>query len=212
MVPKSTDSRPTLVFAIAGSLRAASWNTMLVQRAAALVPETVVFDIFDELGTIPHFNQDTEGDLTPPEVPALRDRIERADAVLVATPEYNSAMPGVLKNALDWASRPPGESVLADKPAAVIGASPGRFGAQRAQAGVRRVLAAIGAEVLEDELPLARAHEAFDEQGAIKDAEIEASLAALVDKLVATARAPVPGEPADLAVYSVECQRLANAT
>ena len=102
----------------------------------------------DGLGDLPHFSQELEGERTPASVEALRRRIAAADALLIATPEYNSAMPGVLKNGLDWASRPSGESVLAAKPAAVLGASPGRFGAVRAQADVRTVLTAIGAEVL----------------------------------------------------------------
>jgi chromate reductase len=197
------------VLGIVGSLRRDSLNGLLVSRAEALVGEGVAFDTFAELGSIPHFNEDTEGELTPPAVGELRERIGRAGAIVIATPEYNSAMPGALKNALDWASRPPGESILADKPAAVIGASPGRFGAQRAQADVRRVLTAIGAEVLEDELPVARAHEAFDEHGALRDEELDRRLAALLSSLVELAGVPVTEEQAALAAYSLACQRLA---
>lgn len=198
------------VLGIVGSLRRRSLNRVLLGRAEALAPDGVAFDIFDELGAIPHFNQDSEGDLTPPIVDDLRARIQGANAVLVATPEYNGSMPGVLKNALDWASRPPGESALADKPAAAIGASPGRFGAQRAQADVRRVLTAIGAEVLDQELPVSRAHEVIDERG-ILDEDVERRLAAVVASLVELAGAPVPAELADSAAYSLECQRLGVA-
>ena len=196
---------------ISGSLRQASFNWLLLRRAEALAPDGVAFDIFADLGAIPHFNQDCEGELTPPVVHDLRARIGRADAVLVATPEYNSSMPGVLKNALDWVSRPPGGSVLADKPAAAVGASPGRFGAQRAQADVRKVLTAIGAEVLDQELPVARAHEAFDKRGKILDAAVEQQLAAFVASLVELAGVPVPAKPTDAAAYSLECQRLTVA-
>jgi len=199
------------VLGIVGSLRRASLNRLLLRRAVALAPEGVAFDIFAELGAIPHFSQDSEGNLTPPVVHDLRARIDRADGVLVATPEYNGSMPGVLKNAIDWASRPPGESVLADKPAAAVGASPGRFGAQRAQADVRKVLTATGAEVLDQELPVARAHEVIDERGEILDEQVERRLAALVASLVELAGMPVPGKLADSGAYSLECQRLAVA-
>ena len=199
------------VFGMVGSLRRASFNSMLMRRAEALAPDGVAFDIFADLGALPHFSQDREGDLTPPEVLDLTARLGNADAILVATPEYNSAMPGVLKNALDWASRPPGRSVLAGKPAAAIGASPGRFGAQRAQAEVRKVLTAIGANVLDHELPVPRAHEVFDEHGRILDEEQERRLAALVASLVELARTQVLGEPTDSAAYSLECQRRAVA-
>ena len=122
--------------------------------------------------------------------------------------EYNSAMPGVLKNALDWASRPPGESVLAGKAAAAIGASPGRFGAQRAQADVRRVLDAIGADVLDHELPVPRAYEAFGERGELLDPELDAGLASLVAAL-AERGGHAPAAESLEASYSRECQRLA---
>ena len=137
------------VLAIPGSLRGDSFNARLLHRLVELAPPELVFidHFLDGLGDLPHFSQELEGERTPASVEALRRRIAAADALLIATPEYNSAMPGVLKNGLDWASRPSGESVLAAKPAAVLGASPGRFGAVRAQADVRTVLTAIGAEV-----------------------------------------------------------------
>jgi chromate reductase len=199
------------VLGIPGSLRGDSFNLRLIEHAAALAPEGVSFEVFDQLGAIPHFNQDLEGERTPAAVLNLRSRIEAAGAVFVATPEYNSSIPGVLKNALDWASRPPGESVLADKPAAVVGASPGRYGAIRAQAEARKVLAAIGAEVLEQELAVPRAHEVLTAPGAIADAGIERDLAAMVTALVGLAGVPAPVAHDEAADYSLECQRLAEA-
>ena len=199
------------VLGIPGSLRGDSLNLRLIERAAALAPAGVSFEIFGELGAIPHFNQDLEGERTPSAVLDLRGRIEAAGAIFVATPEYNSSIPGVLKNALDWASRPPGESVLADKPAAVVGASPGRYGAVRAQAEARKVLGAIGAEVLEQELAVPRAHEVLAAPGALADAEIERDLAALVGALTGLAGVPAPAGLSETAAYSRECQRLAPA-
>jgi chromate reductase len=195
------------IFGISGSFRGTSFNSMLMRRAVALAPEDIEFDLFADIGEIPHFSQDREGEMTPAVVDDFRARIEAADAILVATPEYNGSMPGVLKNALDWASRPAGESVLAGKPAAVLGASPGRFGASRAQADVRKVLTAIGAEVVDQELPIARAQEVFDEQGAVIDEGSESGIAAHVALLVEFAGGPTPGEPKELATYSLECQR-----
>ncbi len=194
------------VFGIAGSLRGRSFNRLLLRCAEALAPANVAFDIFDGLGEVPPFNQDAEGEVTPAVVD-LRDRISRADAVLVATPEYNSSLPGVLKNALDWASRPPGNSVLAEKPVAVIGASPGRFGAVRAQADARKVLTAIGANVLDAELPVARAHEKFDEGQNLVDDTVRRELQALLTSLLDLVVAPAPAELAESAAYSQECQR-----
>ena len=114
---------------------------------------------------------------------ALREAIAGADAILIATPEYNSSIPGQLKNAIDWASRPRSASAWRDKPVAVIGASTGMFGAVWAQAEVRKAVAAAGARVLDDELPLGRAADGFDPAGRLADAEIEATLAELLDAL-----------------------------
>jgi chromate reductase len=198
-------STPFTVLGIAGSLRRDSYNRSLVDHAAECAPEGVVFDVYDGLGVMPYFNEDLERDDLPPAVLDLRDRIEAADALLVVTPEYNSAMPGVLKNALDWASRPPGESALAGKPAAVMGASPGRFGAVRAQKAARMVLTAIGADVLDMELPVARVADIFSENRTVIDAEVATRIAELVGALVESADGPTPA-PADLAAYSRACQ------
>ena len=123
--------------------------------------------MWDGLAAIPPYNEDDDtADRRRRAVRELREAIADADALLIATPEYNSSIPGQLKNALDWASRPHGEAALKNKPVAVVGASAGMFGAVWAQAELRKVLAASGARVLDAELPVGRAHEAFDGDGA----------------------------------------------
>lgn len=204
---------PHVLLGISGSLRRDSFNTRLLARAGSQAPNGIRFETFDQLGELAHFSQDLENN-TPTMVSALRAAIESADMLLVASPEYNSAMPGVLKNALDWASRPAGRSVLADKPAAVLGASPGRFGAVRAQAEVRKVLSAIGADVLDSEFPLARAHQAFDSEGRLRDSDLDAALAEFVATLARHAGLPAgtgrPQHVSDSAAYSRECQHVAS--
>jgi chromate reductase len=125
-----------------------------------------------------------------------RAAINDADALLFATPEYNSSIPGHLKNALDWASRPVAEAALRNKPAAVIGASTGMFGAVWAQAELRKALASAGARVLDRELPVAHAHEAFDCDGALLDQERIAELDEIVAELLGEAALSGAGSPA----------------
>lgn len=143
------------------------------------MPEGVRFDIFAGLPAIPPYSEDTP---EPLEVEELRSNIDAADAVLIATPEYNASIPGQLKNALDWASRPFPDNALRAKPVAVIGASTGLFGAVWAQADLRRVLKTIGAEVLDDELPVGQAHEAFA-GGQLVDGGLRDRLAGIVARL-----------------------------
>ncbi len=204
---------PQVLLGISGSLRRDSFNTRLLARAGSHVPHGIRFETFDQLVELPYFSQDLEED-TPPVVAALRAAIESADVILVASPEYNSAMPGVLKNALDWASRPAGRSVLADKPAGVLGASPGRFGAVRAQAEARKVLVAIGADVLDQEFPLARAHQAFDGEGRLGDRDLDAALSEFVETLVRHAGLPAvavrPQRVSESAEYSRKCQHVGS--
>ena len=152
------------ILGLSGSLRAESHNLRLLRAAAEGLPPGWELEVWDRLPEVPPFNEDDE-DAAPEPVRALNDAIREADAVLVATPEYNASLPGVLKNALDWASRPYDATPLRGKPVAVIGASTGLFGAVWAQAEGRKVLRTIGAHVLEDELPVGIAHEAFDERG-----------------------------------------------
>ena len=203
------ESSPVSVLTISGSLRQRSFNGLLLRAAESVAPPRASFDHYSGLGELPHFSEDIEGELTPAAVHDLRAQISRADCVLVSTPEYNGTMPGALKNALDWASRPTGEGAFKDKPAGAMGASPGRFGAARAQADIRKVLTAIGAETLEAELLVPRVHEKFDDSGALSDEEIRAGLTDFVAALLALTGVPAPPLE-DSAEYSLECQRLAE--
>ncbi|HEY5053368.1 MAG TPA: NAD(P)H-dependent oxidoreductase [Solirubrobacterales bacterium] len=147
------------VLGISGSLRSDSLNSALLRTAAERLPAGAELVEFQGLREIPPYDADAELEGTPAAVRELREAIHEADAVLVATPEYNHSIPGQLKNALDWASRPAGQSALNGKPAATVGASTGIFGAVWAQAELRKVLGAMGGRVVEAELPVAQAHE-----------------------------------------------------
>ncbi|HEY5976442.1 MAG TPA: NADPH-dependent FMN reductase [Solirubrobacterales bacterium] len=147
------------VLGISGSLRRGSFNSALLRAAGERLPGGAELVEFDRLAEIPLYDEDIDVEPAPPAVAALREAMREADAVLIATPEYNHSIPGVLKNALDWASRPAGKSALSGTPAAVIGASTGMFGAVWAQAETRKVLGAMGGRVLEAELPVAHARE-----------------------------------------------------
>jgi chromate reductase, NAD(P)H dehydrogenase (quinone) len=148
------------VLGISGSLRRDSLNSALLRAAAERLPAGVELVAFERLRDIPPYDADAEAaGPTPEAVRELREAIRGADAVLVATPEYNNSIPGQLKNALDWASRPAGQSALTGKPAAAIGASTGMFGAVWAQAEARKVLGAMGGRVVEAELPIGHAQE-----------------------------------------------------
>src|SRR3954452_23109893 len=160
------------VLGISGSLRRDSYNSGLVRAAADLLPSGAELEVFDGLKAIPPYDGDDDVELAPAPVQRLRDAIARADAVLVVTPEYNASIPGVLKNALDWASRPHASNPLRGKPAAVVGASTGMFGAVWAQAETRKVLTTIGARVVDEELPVAEADERFDADGRLDDIEV----------------------------------------
>jgi chromate reductase len=168
---------------ISGSLRRGSHNLALLRAAAAQLPPNAEFEEFRDLGLIPAYNEDLDYD-APEAVNTLRGAIAASDAVIIATPEYNSSIPGALKNALDWASRPFPDNCLRGKPVCVIGASTGLFGAVWAQAELRKILAAIGANVIDQELPIGQAHEAFDGQGRLHDPEFGARLAEIVTALV----------------------------
>lgn len=171
------------ILAVSGSVRRASHNTRLLRAAAQQLPSGVELEVYDGLKQIPVFDEDDEA--TPPAaVEDWREAIKDADAVLFATPEYNSSIPGGLKNAVDWASRPKGEAALLNKPAAVVGASTSMFGALWAQAELRKVLAASGARVLDSELAVATAHEAFDDDDALLDPELADALGSVVEDLV----------------------------
>jgi chromate reductase len=150
------------VLGISGSLRRDSHNTRLLLAARDLLPKEAELELWDGLKAVPPYDEDDDVEPAPAAVADLRDAIACADAVLFATPEYNASVPGQLKNALDWVSRPIATNPLRNKPVAVIGASTSMFGAVWAQAELRKVLAAIGARVVDLDLPLPRAQDVFE--------------------------------------------------
>jgi chromate reductase, NAD(P)H dehydrogenase (quinone) len=186
-LPVRPAPEPTRILAIPGSLRAKSYNRKLLEAARDLAPTDVAVELWNGLKRLPPFDEDDEND-PGAAVLELRDVITHADAVLIATPQYNASLPGQLKNALDWASRPHRSNVLRGKPVAVIGASPSPSGATRAQAEARVVLAAIGAEVLDTELAVARVNEQFDADGGLAAPARRRDLKTLLEQLVPVAR------------------------
>ena len=179
------------LLAISGSLRGASYNTKLLRAAATQLPPGVDLTVLDPevLRAIPAYDEDHEhGALPAPlAVAQLRSAIAAADGVLFATPEYNGSIPGALKNALDWMSRPLATSPLKGKPVAVIGSSRGMFGAVWAQAELRKVLQTIGASVVDRELPVGHSDEQFDERDGLIDEGLRAALDAHLGELIANA-------------------------
>ena len=172
------------ILGISGSLRRDSYNTGLVRTAARLAPGDV--ELWDGLKGIPAYDEDDERNPAPAVV-ELRSALAGADGVLFATPEYNSSIPGQLKNAIDWVSRPLATNPLRNKPVAVVGASTGMFGAVWSQAELRKVLGATGARVLEGELACTHAPARFDDDGRLIDEELQGRLAELVEELVVAA-------------------------
>jgi chromate reductase len=173
------------ILGISGSLRRESHNTSLLAAAAELFPHGVEFELWDGLKAVPPYDQDEDVAEAPEAVANLRDALAGADGVLFATPEYNSSIPGVLKNAVDWASRPIATTPLRNKPVAVVGASTGAFGAVWAQAELRKVLAATGARVVEGEVAVGHAQQKFDADGRLADENLVEQLREVVDALVA---------------------------
>jgi chromate reductase len=190
--PATTPARHVL--AISGSTRAGSFNAQLLRAAAAELPPYVQIVELDPalIKAIPAFDEDDEARAGGDDIPALRmmrHQIAGADAVLFATPEYNASVPGALKNALDWISRPIATNVLRDKPVAVIGASTGLFGAAWAQADLRKILQTIGARVVDRELALPQAHQQFDDLGSLLEADLREQLVERIDELLVAASA-----------------------
>ncbi len=173
------------VLGISGSLRRDSYNRRLLLEAAELLPAAASFEVLEGLKAVPPFDQDDDIGEGPEEVASLRRQVAAADALLIATPEYNSSAPGQLKNAIDWLSRPVGGGVLLGKPVAVIGASTGAFGAVWGQADVRKSLARAGARVVEGEVAVPYAHRRLEEAGRLLDDDLEQRLGALLDQLAA---------------------------
>ena len=172
----------TRILGISGSLRRDSHNTNLLRAAAEAAGPDVELELYDSLKEIPPYDEDDDVHPRWESVARLNAAIENADAVLFATPEYNASIPGQLKNAIDWISRPVATNALRNKPVAVVGASTGAFGAVWAQAELRKVLAALGARVLDVELPVPHAHTRFEE-GGLTDEEIRVSLDAALQAL-----------------------------
>lgn len=176
------------VLGISGSLRRDSHNTKLLRAAVALLPPGAELELWEGLKAVPPYDEDDDGgEPRPWALRSLDEAIRAADVVLFATPEYNHSVPGQLKNALDWVSRPLKTSPLRSKPVAVVGASTGLFGAVWAQAELRKVLSAIGARVVDRELPVGLADDAFAEDGRLADSDLELVLADLLTELVAEA-------------------------
>ena len=175
------------LLAIPGSLRRDSHNARLLRTAAEEAPAGVDVDIYEGLAAIPPYDADADVEPGSASVQELRERIAAADGLIFATPEYNSSIPGVLKNAIDWASRPRATTALAGKPAGVMGATTGHFGAVWAQAELRKVLGSTGARVVDAEVSLALADEAFDADGSLRDERTLAAVRSLVEAVAAEA-------------------------
>jgi chromate reductase len=174
------------VLGISGSLRRDSHNTQLLRVAGEMLAgRGVQFELYDALKQVPPYDEDDDRESTPAAAAHLRAAVAGVDAVQFSTPEYNHSIPGQLKNAVDWLSRPVGQGALAGKPVAVIGASTGMFGAVWAQAELRKVLGASGARVVEGEVPLGHAHTRFDPDGSINDPNIKEQVQAVLDDLIA---------------------------
>lgn len=164
-----TGGRTFTVVGFAGSLRRGSYNRALLRAATELAPPVLHIEIHD-LADIPLYNADVEAGGVPQSVAQLRDAIRKADAVLIATPEYNHGVPGVLKNTIDWLSRPPRDSALNGKVAAVMGASPGITGTARGQSQLRQSFVFTNTyALLQPEVLVGRAHEKFDGDGHLVD-------------------------------------------
>jgi chromate reductase len=195
--PPSEHPRIIKVLAISGSLRRNSHNTTLLRAAAELLPPPVELEFFDRLKAVEPYDEDADQGAGPAGARRLREAISSADAVLIATPEYNSSIPGQLKNAIDWASRPLSTNALWGKPVAVVGASTGMFGAVWSQAEARKALAASGARVIEQDLPIGHADEAFTDDGRLADVELRERYVEILDELVSLAEQL--GEPRQIA-------------
>jgi chromate reductase, NAD(P)H dehydrogenase (quinone) len=173
------------ILAISGSLRDASYNTALLRALREEAPEGIEIELWQGLKEIPPYDADDDTVPGPDSVEAFRELVREVDAVFFSTPEYNSSVPGALKNALDWASRPLATNSFRNKPVAVIGASAGAFGAVWAAAELRKVLGAMGSRVTEAELAVGHAMDKFDADGRLVDDETRQGLRDALQTLVA---------------------------
>ena len=180
-------NNPFLILGIAGSLRKQSFNRALLRAAQELTPEGVTIDTF-EIEGIPSFNEDEEAS-PPAKVAELKQRIRSADAILFVTPEYNYSVPGVLKNAIDWASRPYGDSAWSGKPVAIMGASVGTIGTARAQYHLRQMFVFLNMyAVNQPEVMVSNAHKHFDQDGKLTDETAKKLIRQLLEELVSWTR------------------------
>jgi len=177
------------VLALSGSLRRDSYNTVLLRAAVEVAPQGMVVELYEGLASLPPYDADSDVGAGPPAVQDLRERIAAADALLIATPEYNGSIPGLLKNAVDWASRPLSGSALGGKTVAVIGASTGQYGGMWAQTELRKSLGVAGARVLGNGVAVPKAQERFDHEGTLLDVALRDQLAALLAALAAETEA-----------------------
>jgi chromate reductase len=178
---------PLKIFGISGSLRKGSFNRMLLRTAQQLTPEDAKLESYERLGEIPPFNQDEESS-PPPVVVDLKHQIRGSDAILIVTPEYNYSVPGVLKNAIDWASRPYGDSAWKNKPVAIMGASPGILGSARAQYHLRQMFVFLDMyAVNQPEVMIAQANQRFDREGNLTDETSKKLIRQLLERLVSLA-------------------------
>ena len=175
------------ILGFAGSLRSGSYNKALLRAAVELMPENTTLEIFD-IADIPPFNQDNEGDM-PTKVRDFKSKIMKADALLIATPEYNYSVPGVLKNAIDWASRPYGDNPFDGKPVAIMSASIGMLGGARAQYHLRQIFVFLNMYPINGpEVIVTFAHDKFDSQGRLIDQNTQKFLKQLLLNLAEWAR------------------------
>jgi len=185
------------VLGISGSLRRDSYSTALLRHAGDLFEaEGAEFEIYDRLRDVPPYDEDCDIEQSPEAVSRIREAVRDADALFFVTPEYNSSIPGALKNALDWISRPFATNALRYKPVAVIGVSAGMFGAVWAQAELRKVLGAIGARVTEGEVAVGNAGERVDENGRLNEPNLEQEVHEVISTLLADARSAQTRQPA----------------
>jgi chromate reductase len=174
-----SDTAPVKILAISGSLRASSFNTAALRAAIELAPAGMSIEL-EEIGDLPLYNDDVRAQGFPPPVQRLRERIKAADGLLIATPEYNYSIPGVLKNAIDWASRPP-EQPFDGKPIAIMGASPGAIGTARAQYHLRQCFVFLNGLVLNrPEVMIGGAAGRFDAAGKLTDPATRDFVAAML--------------------------------
>ena len=179
------------ILAIADSLRRGSFNKTLLNAAKDVAQDDFDISIYEGLGELPFFNQDLEGENLPESVVALNKAIVDADAVLISTPEYSGATPGVLKNLLDWGARPGGSGAFTGKSTAVIGASPTQYGASRSVDMTSKIVEAIGGVLVERKVMLGSAHERLDSNGVFSDEMIKKSLSDVLDGIAQTVQKTV---------------------